>query len=382
MSVLKLELLDDRYPALHGLRVLGILCVLQFHVTMFFSHEGFPPPASLTTTSYRAFFGMDLFFVLSGFLIGSILLRQRKPELRSFYLRRFVRTFPPYYVVLVALALFTPLTAAQRTSLPYELAFLTNFRDLDGTKVVMGWGWSLAFEEQFYLIAPLIVGLLVRIAQPRRQIVLLVVGILAALVVRVAIWRSRPEGFSDDELRQALYFSPYTRFDTLLTGVLVALIHRAHGDWFTAQLSVPRVRGMFIVGILTCLWLLMDPRVFGQHLQLMRVLSWGTITSVMYFLVVLLLLHSPPSPIARFLGAPTFRRLATLGYGVYLAHVPIGEHVVSPLAKRLVASGVSVAAVWFLAVGALFALSLVVAWVLHVVVEKPMFRLRDRWLHR
>src|SRR5580704_8666574 len=71
-----LDLLDNRYPALHGMRVLVILSIVQYHVTLSFTFgHGIPMDQNWAATSLNLWFGMDLFFVLSGFLIGSILLR-------------------------------------------------------------------------------------------------------------------------------------------------------------------------------------------------------------------------------------------------------------------------------------------------------------------
>src|SRR4051812_48980269 len=100
-----LDLLDNRYPALHGLRVLAIVSVVQFHVTWIFGGEqSIAIDQDFMTSSLTVFFGMDLFFILSGFLIGSILLRSLQlngtQNLRRFYLRRILRTFPSYYVIL------------------------------------------------------------------------------------------------------------------------------------------------------------------------------------------------------------------------------------------------------------------------------------------
>src|SRR5438270_1220049 len=94
-----LELLDNRYPELHGLRVLAVLSVVQFHVTWVFAGEQYLPlDGGFVAASLSIFFGMDLFFVLSGFLIGSILLRSLEvdgsQQLGRFYLRRALRTFP------------------------------------------------------------------------------------------------------------------------------------------------------------------------------------------------------------------------------------------------------------------------------------------------
>src|SRR5580698_2365293 len=88
-SFLALDLLDNRHPSLHGLRVLAIVSVLQFHVTAIYTQEwGIKMDPGFAAGSMKIFFGMDLFFFLSGFLIGSILLRSiqvdKKQNVRRF----------------------------------------------------------------------------------------------------------------------------------------------------------------------------------------------------------------------------------------------------------------------------------------------------------
>src|SRR5262245_59882389 len=156
---LALELLDNRYPALHGLRVLAIITVVQYHVTWIYAGEqNIAIDKPFFDGSLLVFFGMDLFFMLSGFLIGSILLRSLElswtQNIRRFYIRRVFRTFPSYYIVLTLLALLYPLTKLQKHNLPYEYLYVTNFLPLGRPHVIMFWGWSLALEEQFYLTVP------------------------------------------------------------------------------------------------------------------------------------------------------------------------------------------------------------------------------------
>jgi hypothetical protein len=96
---LALELLDNRYASLHGLRTVAVVSVIQFHVSWIFAGEHkMPLDPDWAASSFAVFFGMDLFFVLSGFLIGSILLHSLQTagsqQLRRFYIRRIFRTFP------------------------------------------------------------------------------------------------------------------------------------------------------------------------------------------------------------------------------------------------------------------------------------------------
>jgi peptidoglycan/LPS O-acetylase OafA/YrhL len=381
-SALSLELLDNRYPALHGLRVLAIVSVVQFHVTWIFAGEQhISIDGDFVASSLTVFFGMDLFFILSGFLIGSILLRslatQGTQNLRRFYIRRVSRTFPSYYAVLTFLALTTALTASQRSHLVFEYVYGTNFMPLGRNDILMFWGWSLALEEQFYLTVPLLFFVLHRLTSDRARIALLACVWAAALVVRIVIYARRPS-WSDLALYEALYFRPYTRFDTLIAGIVLAFVHNRYGARITKWLEHPFHRAVLALGSLTCLWILVEPWAFGRGaVQIVHVFAWGSLTSIMYLGWLLLLLHTD-GPVQRWLGKPIFRRIATLGYGVYLVHIPLCDHLSVPLARALTTRHVPMGVVWPLSLVVLMASSLALGYVLHVVVEKPSLRIRER----
>jgi peptidoglycan/LPS O-acetylase OafA/YrhL len=240
-SFLALELLDNRYPALHGLRVLAIVSVVQYHVTWIFAGEQeIPLDQGFTDGSLSIFFGMDLFFVLSGFLIGSILLRsldqKGTQDIRRFYIRRIFRTFPSYWVVLAILAITMPLTAAQRAHLPYEAAYLTNFMPLQRTEIIMFWGWSLSLEEQFYLTVPVLFFVLHRLSSDRARIALLLGLWALAPVIRVCVYLAG-EPWTDFELYDAVYFRTHTRFDAIVAGILLAVVHARYGARIAAWLA-------------------------------------------------------------------------------------------------------------------------------------------------
>ncbi len=377
-----LDLLDNRHPSLHGLRVLAIVSVLQFHVTAIYWQEwGIPLDPSFAQASMTVFFGMDLFFFLSGFLIGSILLRSievdKKQNVRRFYLRRVFRTFPSYYVVLTALALTMTLTAAQHHNLPYEYIYATNFGALRRVDVVMFWGWSLALEEQFYLTVPIFLFVLSRLRSDRARAALLIAVWASALVIRIGYYRAHSP-LTDLELYDQIYFRTKTRFDPLVAGIFLAFIQHRWREPVGRWLEVPRNRALIAVPTLTCLWALLDPLFFGpENLQKVHLFLWGTVTSLFYLGTLLLLLHGH-GWLPRAMSAPIFRRIATLGYGVYLVHIPVADHVLVPLAQKLTAEHVSLFIVWPLSVALLVGLSLAVAYVLHVFVEKPSLHIRDR----
>jgi peptidoglycan/LPS O-acetylase OafA/YrhL len=380
-SFFSLDLLDNRFPALHGMRVIAILSVIAYHVTwIFMAEQGIMLDPVFFTQSLAVFFGMDLFFLLSGFLIGSILLRSiattGAQNIKRFYLRRIFRTFPSYYLVLTFLVLAFGLTAHQRQHLVWEYVYGTNFMPLNRGETVMFWGWSLALEEQFYLAVPVLFLLLRRLKTVQMRLV--VVGALwaAALVVRLVIYyRGRP--WNDMELYGQVYFRTHTRFDLLVAGILIAIVHQRWGKDIAEWLKAPFHRVLLALPALACLWLLLRaPTDLPEHAQVLRMFLWGTVTSIMYFGLVPLALYGD-GWIVRGLSMPIFRRLATLGYGVYLVHIPIIDHIMVPAGRAAQARHWSMLYVWPLALTSTFLLSLGVAYVLHVLVEKPSLRLRD-----
>jgi peptidoglycan/LPS O-acetylase OafA/YrhL len=143
------------FGSLDGLRALSILAVLWHH------HAGnFIPGWNITA---RGFLGVDLFFTISGFLIVTLLLRERRRtgtfSLRDFYVRRFLRILPPYYLVLLVVGTIAFLkpegtsSQAVKHDLLYAVFFVSNLVPMQSLLAIT---WSLSVEEQFYMIAPAI----------------------------------------------------------------------------------------------------------------------------------------------------------------------------------------------------------------------------------
>jgi len=380
-----LDLLDNRHPSLHGLRVLAIVSVLQFHVTAIYTQEwGIKMDRRWADSSMTVFFGMDLFFFLSGFLIGAILLRSlevdKKQNVRRFYLRRVFRTFPSYYVVLTGLALTMTLSAEQHHNLIYEYLYGTNYTSLRRHDVVMFWGWSLALEEQFYLTVPILFLVLYKVRSDRARLTILGAIWISALVVRLVLYFRNPQ-WDESALYNFVYYRTHTRFDTLVAGILLAYVQNRWGASIARWLELPFARATLALPSLACLYVLMQPWMFGPAaVGLVHVFSWGTLTTLMYFAWTLLLLNGGDGWVRRALSLSVFRQVATLGYGVYLVHLPLCEYVVSHAAQWLIADRRwPVHVVWVAAVGALLLLSLLLSYVLHLAIEKPSLRLRDRY---
>ena len=326
---------------------------------------------------------MDLFFVLSGFLIGTILLRSAESHGSQspwrFYLRRIFRTFPPYYLrpddsrgggAHECDAAPPPVDGIR---LPDQLRPPAHSR-----RPLMPWGWSLALEEQFYLTVPLLVALLYKLRGDRMRLAALGVLWAVPLCLRLVAHFRHPE-WTDDDIGEALYCRTHARFDTLVAGIMIAYVQNRWREPIAHALRSPFARAALALPSLACLWVLMNVRNFGDAaLPLLRVFSWGTLTSIMYFGWLMLLLNGGEGWVRRALSLPVFRRVATLGYGVYLLHIPIWAFLGPTVYGLGMRGGWSTGMVWPFSVALLTATSLAGAYVLHVLVEKPFLRLRDR----
>lgn len=210
------------YPALDGLRGVAILLVVFLHNFDFVNYFFF------------GWLGVDLFFVLSGFLITNILLNTvNDPNyLRNFYMRRLLRIFPLYYLTLIICLLILP----NINSLHLEVGYYTNnqfwlwtylqnwlyiFKEPYGDKLLLH-TWSLAVEEQFYIIWPFII---LFFRNPKRLLIVALCTLLLVIVLRYVVWSLKIE----DLAYSSLY--TFTRIDGLCIGSILALLMRINPDF-------------------------------------------------------------------------------------------------------------------------------------------------------
>ncbi len=213
----------QRFACLDGLRFLCILAVLWHHAPV---HTSLADPALILG---RGFLGVDFFFVLSGFLITTLLLREEaragRFSLRGFYWRRLLRIVPVYFFVVTLVALYYIGVKGETQHLallPYYYLFLSNFLVTDIP--LLSPTWSLAVEEQYYLLWPLLLLMV-----PRRWI-LPVLGGLVAVNVAGILGAFAPFGIVPVEagvLRLAL---PNATYAPILIGSAVAIgLHDRRG---------------------------------------------------------------------------------------------------------------------------------------------------------
>jgi peptidoglycan/LPS O-acetylase OafA/YrhL len=304
--------LAGRIPELDGLRGLAIALVLIDHYLV----ELTPPKYGLLF--HLAWSGVDLFFVLSGFLIAGILLdAQHSPSyFKTFYSRRFNRIIPLYAIWLGIFAVGAcsigpstpaPLKGAFGGPLPLwtYFLFLQNFamcvKNNYGA-LWMGMTWSLAVEEQFYMLLPLVI---------RRLSHKTLCRIVLFTIVAVPIFRIYLQLLDTDKV--VMYTLLPCRADALGLGVLVALAYRNQAIW-TWLCSHRRYiyAAFWMLGVGVAMWTL-------REFPFMERIGFTWMGA--FYTCLLLLVLAKPGPLERLIfGRSPLVKLGIIAYGVYLLH--------------------------------------------------------------
>ncbi len=192
-------------------------------------------PSSLVGIRTYAWVGVDIFFVLSGFLIGTQLFaevsRKGGVDLKSFYLRRAFRIFPAFFVVLGLYAIFPVVRDAPTMQPIWSFAtFTVNFDFDPRVGRAFTQAWSLCVEEHFYLVLPFLVLLLHRRVGIGSLLLIASAMMIAGVILRYTIWENQVGVLVDaGKLRDAfavylrdVYYPTYTRLDGLMFGVILA----------------------------------------------------------------------------------------------------------------------------------------------------------------
>lgn len=307
---------NGEIAALTGVRGLAILAVLFVHsyqlVTVLLSAE--------TADFIRRFgeagvFGVDLFFVLSGYLITSILLRRKSEPhyFRNFYARRFLRLFPLYYGFLLVVALIVPVIHRLTLSTAplyngswwWYVLYLSNWKTGNGAQdPFLGHFWSLAVEEQFYLIWPAVVWFLSR----RHLAFTCVAIIIGATGLRVYLSFHGVDWLP-------LYRWTVTRFDVLAFGALTAIILQ-NGVW-----KFRAVRWSLAGGVTgTLLFTLLAIYAGTTSWEARPIQLWAPEFAALAFSCLIVYASTNPSGV---LTKSWLMRAGKYSYGIYVLHVVV-----------------------------------------------------------
>ncbi len=343
-------------PCLDFLRSGAILLVLSFHVSELF------PPGSLVkriTPATAGWTGVDLFFVLSGYLIG----RQLWKELASdgsirigrFLLRRGLRIWPLYFFFV-----FTVWAGVIMAHRPAGGGWSDLFCVSNYFHHLVEGGWSLSTEEQFYLLAPVALYVASR-RLPARSLIWVPVGSLLALpVVRWALIG----GDTSRAAFQVIYRPLYTHADGLAAGVCLAWasVYRPS----LLRRSSPGANALLVLAALVAFLVLHQA---GAHVLIFT--AWATL----YGGITWAMLRGLEARATRWSG---FYVLSRLSFGIYLNHMYLVQWVVPPIQARLGEGLLAFGSGWAVSL----CLAVLVAFVTFALIELPFLQYRERWLKR
>ncbi len=297
-------------PALDGLRGVSILAVMFVHGGLFWMGQG-------------GFLGVDIFFVLSGFLITSLLLEEwtqnGSVSFRNFYIRRGLRLLPPLLLLialcLIQVSLFPPPEGAAQgaKAVLVALCYLSNWMP-NAVYPPLFHTWSLGIEEQFYIVWPVLFVLLLWLRMRFRWIVLLLFLAIAAIGVnRAMLWHDL---IGPD--RNLVYTRLDARADALLVGCVIGIL--------ISRNLIPSKRFLFglirslavisVVGLSICLIVVPATSPFLYY-------GGFTLVAAMVATIITNLFTSPWRLLVRALELPWLRWFGRLSYGLYLWHLPI-----------------------------------------------------------
>jgi peptidoglycan/LPS O-acetylase OafA/YrhL len=362
--------------ALDGIRGLAIILVLFHHFEPLIPATNGAVNAAKAVLSF-GWAGVDLFFALSGFLITGILLDTRETNnyFSSFYARRVLRIFPLYYSVLTVVLVATAFVHPRPPNVPvvadqklYYL-YLTNWLALwrgPWRSNILGHFWSLAVEEQFYLVWPLCVWLMLR-----RNVAKLAVGAsVVALLVRIFWVAHTGPG-------QAIVMATVTRMDSLLCGALAAILFRDDHALNVLRKWLPWVGSLALLLFAVAAGTLRVVHGNGGELFFVETIGFSLLAVGFSSLIVYAAASDGAAKLMQvFLRSRVLTDFGKYSYGIYVYHVPILGVFVFAIHKGSLKTFVG--DFWFgaLCVVTLFAVSFYVAKISYECFERRFLALK------
>lgn len=342
-------------PELDGIRGIAILLVMLFHIG--------------TPIFKGGFIGVDVFFVLSGFLITSLLLKEydnhQKIALKNFYVRRALRLAPALIILLSTIALVSIFT------LNYDLAkeninsiLITLFYSANWVRAfnlremgLLNHTWSLSIEEQFYIIWPFLLIILLKITKSRKHL-FAVVALLTIFswTLRIIL---QLKGFSADRLYNGLD----TRADALLIGCILSIILFSNLINLKSKITLSLTKYIGIIALLS-------------YICILPFISWSSwhyfiwlafLIQILTAFLILYVFISGDNFLKRFLRLKPLVWIGSISYGLYLWHDPVFEMI-----------RMKEYSLWIIAVTG-FIITFSTAFLSFYFIEKPILKLKSKF---
>lgn len=356
-----------RVPALDGIRGMAALMVVVFHYAQGLGTIKLPGLAPLSRLLNAGQTGVDLFFVLSGFLITGILLEAKGTPhfLRNFYVRRALRILPLYYAVIIGCLITGLITGSAQYSFSntwWYLVFLQNFGTTFWADSIAGPGhfWSLGVEEHFYLFWPFVIMAFSARALPKALLALIAGGILCRVLLL--------------ELDYDVFTFSLCRMDALSVGALLAvLMHQPEQARKVGKFCKMTLIGLFILLAVSY------PLLSGKALPAIQTIKYTVIALAYAGLVGVAVAPEPVRWVKFFFSIPALRWCGKYSYAIYVFHPFVFYFVMSrmrhPDDLMRQQPALFVAIEFTLCVALTLAVSLA-SWHL---MEKRVLRLKDRF---
>ena len=395
----------SNYASIDGIRAISIILVLVFHT--FFVYQLARPTHDVAAIinelgmgwawAFNGDKGVDVFFVMSGFLISGILFRQIAKsghmDLKNFYIRRYLRLTPAYYFTLT---IYWLLNGPNSDYIWANYLYISNFIDYGHQAV--GWTWSLAIEEQFYFIYPLLLIVILKYSKSPgyTMLWLFVISIIirAGIVLSDEALRTSPGSrmYLDHDYFNhfftVLYDNLHSRFGSLLVGCIAAYNFHFHkdklNDFFNSTMG--------LITTITGLILVIFFMTFASYLpvydeyQTMHILYYifnrNLFSAGVGIIIIAMLLqqHGLANAMRKILSVSFLYPFATLSYSLYLIHLVVMAIVIPALINLTIMMPEQYP--WSMAETLIYGfivssiLSMSIATLMYLFIEKPIMNLR------
>jgi len=344
-------------PELDGLRGAAILGVMIFHSGASFFKGGF--------------IGVDIFFVLSGFLITTLLIQEfdasGSVSLKNFYMRRVLRLGPALVAFLIVFCLvsFAVLSQenAQRNYVDaiISLAYLTNWARAFSIHPpdFLGHTWSLSIEEQFYIVWPIILLTMLRVSKKRHHVV------VVAVAIALLSWIFRVYLSMNAAPPERLYNGLDTRADTLMVGCTLGILL---SSGLVSEKAKKILQKLLVVIAPFSVAFLLAFSMFSDSSDPQRYYYWGFIVVALLTAALILdVLMNSQSIVKKFLAMRWLVWVGSISYGLYLWHYPIYRTM----------SALGFHDLDIITIGSL--VTFIVAALSYYLMERPLLKLKKRF---
>lgn len=354
-----LSQLQHRHLGMDIVRAFAILTVLIGHGLIFF-----PQFFRVEWLIYLAVFGVELFFALSGFLIGNILMRMTQKQLilsdiLQFWIKRWMRTVPVYLFIVALIMLIN-----HKFYFSYLIFTQNYFPDQLKDFPI---SWSLTIEEWFYLTFPLLMYLISKLLDKSKKSLIIPLATLVFLIVPLILRYLAIDSSDnwDNSIRKQIHFRP----DGIAYGVLLAYLYENYKSIFIKSKFTLLLGGLVIIGFIGVWWLFnQNINIFSAHSSVFNNVVFYPLINIYSAVFVAYFIRFQTYSTSKVQKGILF--ISLISYSLYLVHFPIylwfSKYATTP---SLAFSYLIIAIIFMFTIGA----------VLYKTIEKPIINLRNSW---